>query len=112
MMNRTPKLKRVGSYNYTVVLTYLGMLAGMLGVLYAFKENPYAAVICLMVAGFCDMFDGAVASTKKDRTEQEKTFGIQIDSLSDLVSFGVLPSILVFSINDGDGSLVKIISCA
>lgn len=41
------------------------------------------------------MFDGAVASTKK-RTKREKRFGIQIDSFSDLISFGVLPAIFVY----------------
>ena len=36
-------------------------------------------------------FDGRVARSKKNRTEKEKAFGVQIDSLSDLVAFGVLP---------------------
>lgn len=40
------------------------------------------------------MFDGAVAATK-ERNDREKRFGIQIDSLSDLISFGVLPGIFV-----------------
>ena len=43
------------------------------------------------------MFDGAVAATK-DRTPSEKKFGIQIDSLSDLISFGVLPGVFVYMI--------------
>lgn len=76
------------------------MLAGFLGVICAFESNQYAAAICLMVAGFCDMFDGAVASTK-ERNRQEKTFGIQIDSMSDLICFGILPSILVYSLHRG-----------
>ena len=42
-----------------------------------------------MAAGFCDMFDGKIASTRK-RTRQEKRFGIQIDSLSDLACFGIM----------------------
>ena len=46
--------------------------------------------MCLLFAGFTDMFDGKIASTMK-RTEAEKNFGIQIDSLCDLISFGVLP---------------------
>lgn len=53
-----------------------------------------AAVICLMFSGFCDMFDGIVARTKKDRTDEEKRFGIQLDSLSDIVCFGVLPFVI------------------
>ena len=45
-----------------------------------------------MFCGLCDAFDGKVAHTKKNSTEKEKKFGIQIDSLSDLVAFGVLPA--------------------
>lgn len=92
-------IKLLGFYNYTVVLTYIGMLSGFMGVIYAFEGNTYASVICLMIAGFCDMFDGAVASTRQ-RTHEEKCFGIQIDSLSDLICFGVLPAVLVYSMND------------
>ena len=44
------------------------------------------------------MFDGTIASTKV-RTPQEKCFGIQIDSFSDLICFGVLPAIIVYSQN-------------
>ena len=47
------------------------------------------------------MFDGTVASTKKDRTNDEKMFGIQIDSLSDLLCFGMLPACIVYSMNKG-----------
>lgn len=91
--------KILGYYNYTVVLTYTGMLAGFSGILYAFEGNPFGAILCLMLAGFCDMFDGAIASTKKHRTEQEKCFGVQIDSLSDLICFGVLPASIVYSMS-------------
>lgn len=89
-----------GYYNYTVVLTYTGMLIGFFGILNAFNEHYDAALICLMLAGFCDMFDGAVASTK-ERDEQEKKFGIQIDSLSDLICFGVFPAMFVSLICEG-----------
>lgn len=92
--------KLLGYYNYTVVLTYIGMLTGFTGIVYAFEGNSFNAVICLMIAGLCDMFDGAIASTNKNRTEQEKCFGIQIDSLSDLICFGVLPASIVYSMSN------------
>lgn len=92
--------KLLGYYNYTVVLTYIGMLTGFIGIVYAFEGNSLLAVICLMIAGFCDMFDGAIASTNKKRTEQEKCFGIQIDSLSDLICFGVLPASIIYSMSN------------
>ena len=86
----------LGYYNYTVVLTYAGMLFGFTGILQAMNGNYHGAVICLMVAGLCDMFDGKVASTM-ERTRSQKRFGIQIDSLSDLICFGVLPAVIVYT---------------
>ena len=54
--------------------------------------HPYCGTLFLMLSGLLDGFDGKVARTKKDRTALEKEFGIQIDSLSDLICFGVLPA--------------------
>ena len=88
----------LGIYNYTVILTYIGFLSGFAGILCALEGHLSAAVLCLLGAGVCDVFDGKVASTKKDRTRSEKRFGIQIDSLSDLVCFGVLPAVIVYSL--------------
>lgn len=90
----------LGFYNYTVVLTYAGMLISFVGAAMVLNGNTHAALLCLMISGLCDMFDGKVASTKKDRTAKEKRFGIQIDSLSDLISFGVLPALLIYCIAD------------
>lgn len=91
----------IGYYNYTVILTYIGAVFGFTGITYTFNGNIRMALICLMVSGFCDMFDGKIASTMK-RTEQEKKFGIQIDSLSDLVCFGVLPALIVWRVTNGE----------
>jgi len=87
----------IGYYNYTVILTYLGLASGMFGIFAAINSHPIIALICLMLSGFFDMFDGLVARTK-DRTKNEKKFGIELDSLSDLVCFGVLPAIIGYSI--------------
>ena len=100
----------IGYYNYTVVLTYIGTLFGFLGIAFIGNNHLKNALICLMIAGFCDMFDGTIATTMK-RTKQEKRFGIQIDSLSDLVCFGVLPALIVFRCSDG-GVLQLFISAA
>lgn len=88
----------IGFYNYTVWLTFIGMLSSVIGIGLAFEGKLIASVICLMFSGFCDMFDGIVARTKKDRSEEEKRFGIQLDSLSDIVCFGVLPFVIGVSI--------------
>jgi CDP-diacylglycerol--serine O-phosphatidyltransferase len=72
------------------------MLNGFAGIAFSLENNPRKALACLMIAGLCDMFDGKIASTRK-RTKQEKRFGVQIDSLSDLICFGVLPAVIVYS---------------
>ena len=77
----------IGYYNYTVILTYIGTLFGFVGITFIWGGDLRTALICLMLAGFCDMFDGKIASTMK-RTKQEKRFGIQIDSLSGMVQCG------------------------
>lgn len=89
----------LGIYNYTVILTYFGMMMGYTGITFALKGDVYSAMICLMICGVCDMFDGKIASTKKDRTVQERRFGIQIDSLSDLICFGALPAVIVYIVS-------------
>ena len=89
------KKKVLGYYNYTVILTYGGMLIAFYGILEAISEKYWTSIFCLMLAGLCDMFDGTVAATR-ERNASEKRFGIQIDSLSDLICFGVLPAIFVY----------------
>lgn len=93
------KKKLLGYYDYTVIFTYCGMLFGYYGILQTIRQEYSHALFCLMMAGFCDMFDGTIAATKT-RTDREKRFGIQIDSLSDLVSFGVLPGMFIYILFD------------
>ena len=82
----------IGVYDYTVIATYLSLLFGLAGIYSASRGNLFAAILFLMLAGMLDAFDGRIARTKKNRTDTEKRFGIQIDSLNDLVCFGVLPA--------------------
>lgn len=84
----------IGFYDYTVLLTYGSLISAMLGILICMdgQGHPFIGVFFLMISGLCDAFDGKVARTKKNRTIQEMRYGIQIDSLADLVAFGVLPA--------------------
>ena len=83
----------IGYYNYTVILTYLSLASAVSGMLFTVNGHFRIALVCLAFSGLCDMFDGKVARAKKDRTEEEKRFGIQIDSLCDVVSFGIFPAL-------------------
>lgn len=84
----------IGVYDYTVVTTYLSLISGVVGIIISMTGvgHPDLGIFFLMACGILDAFDGKIARTKKDRTDFEKNFGIQIDSLADLVCFGVLPA--------------------
>ena len=86
----------IGFYNYTVILTYLSLMISVGGLFLAADGKVDGAILCLMTSGFLDLFDGMVARTKKDRTEEQKNFGIQIDSLTDVVCFGALPALIAY----------------
>lgn len=92
----------IGVYDYTVIATYLSLAFGVSGILAAMDGSAFAALLCLMLAGLLDAFDGRIARTKKNRTEQEKRFGIQIDSLNDVICFGVLPGVVGASLGSGE----------
>lgn len=101
----------IGFYNYTVILTYLGLCSAFMGIIQTFHGNIRTAIFFLMFSGFCDMFDGIVARTRKNSTRQEKNFGIQIDSLSDVIAFGVLPACIHYQISSNSivGAVISIL---
>ena len=105
----------VGFYNYTVIITYLSLVSAGMGMFFSARGAFKPALFCLLLSGLCDMVDGTVARIRK-RTESEKKFGIQIDSLWDCISFGLLPAVLVYFIahysNEvpGEMSVLEVIS--
>lgn len=88
----------IGVYNYTVVLTYLSLVSAAASTMFAVNGHYRIALVCLALSGLFDMFDGKVARRKKDRTFEEKMFGVQIDSLCDCVAFGFYPAIYCYLI--------------
>ena len=103
-------MKFIGFYNYTVILTYLSLVSGIIGMKCAHDGHLWLAVLCLVLSGVCDMFDGVVARTKKDRTADQKNFGIQLDSLCDIVCFGVLPAAVGIALAEGQSTLLQAVS--
>lgn len=88
----------IGVYDYTVLLTYMSLLSAVGGIIVSLTPfsgaaaHPFIGVFFLMFCGLCDAFDGRVARRKKNRTDFAKKYGIQIDSLTDIVAFGILPA--------------------
>ena len=93
----------LGFYGYWVWLTYLSVATSFTGVTFALQGKPDAAVVCLILSGICDMFDGTVARTAK-RNDMQKAYGIQIDSLADVMSFGLLPAAIGYCLFDLSGN--------
>ncbi len=92
----------IGKYNKSVILTYVGVAAAAAGIIFAFENMTAAAMISLVIAGICDLFDGVIARRcKRDRAEEE--FGVQIDSLADVVDFLALPAVLGIELLKGMG---------
>lgn len=86
----------IGCYNKSVILTYIGVAVAI----FPFSiKNIKVSIICLIIAGLCDLFDGPIARKCKNRTDTEKAFGIQIDSLADVCISLILPSYILISLN-------------
>lgn len=87
--------KIIGIYNLANSVTYLGVILSVLAIILLNKNTNYS-IICLALAGICDLFDGRIARMFK-RTDEEKKYGIEIDSLADVVNFVVCPAcVLVY----------------
>ena len=87
----------LGYYNVSVILTYFGLGSAVVGIRLATSGRISGAIVCLLISCICDMFDGKIARAIK-RSEDAAMFGIQIDSLCDLVCFGVLPAVIAMSL--------------
>jgi CDP-diacylglycerol--serine O-phosphatidyltransferase len=96
----------IGYYNKSIILTFIGLLFTIIGIKYSIDANYFVASICLLLSGICDTFDGTVASLVK-RNEKEKEYGVQLDSLVDVICFGIYP--IIISMNLGYNSLINII---
>jgi len=86
-----PRPRRV-VYLLPNLLTTGAMFAGFYSIVAAINGDYTNAVIAIFVAGLLDGLDGRVARLTNTQSE----FGVQYDSLSDLVSFGVAPALVLF----------------
>jgi CDP-diacylglycerol--serine O-phosphatidyltransferase len=79
------------------VCSLIGLLSALLGIYFAIAGNFEAAIIGVLWAVLFDWYDGIIARKLKGRTKMQGVFGAQLDSMIDIVSFGVLPAILLLS---------------
>ena len=82
-----------GVYLLPNLVTTGALFSGFYAIIAATTGPFEAACIAIVIAGFLDALDGRIA--RMTRTTSE--FGVQYDSMSDLIAFGVAPAILLFS---------------
>jgi CDP-diacylglycerol---serine O-phosphatidyltransferase len=74
------------------IITVLAICAGLTGIRLAFEARPQEAVAMVLLAAFLDGIDGRVARMMKATSK----FGAQMDSLADIVNFGVAPALVLY----------------
>jgi CDP-diacylglycerol--serine O-phosphatidyltransferase len=84
---------RKGIYLLPNLITLSSMFAGFYSIIASFNSDYERAAWAILVASVFDVLDGWVARMTHTATR----FGIEIDSLSDAISFGVAPGVLVYS---------------
>src|SRR6185312_9756214 len=75
------------------LITVLAICAGLSGIRLAFEGRFETAVMMVLVAAFLDGIDGRTARMLKTTTK----FGAQMDSLADIVNFGVAPALVLYA---------------
>lgn len=71
-------------------ITSMNLICGVMGVIFTFKGNPDIAFYLMLAAALCDLLDGMSARALNAYSD----LGKQLDSLADMISFGVLPAIM------------------
>ena len=99
LRRRPPRLKGL-SLNHLLpnLLTVLALCSGLTGVRFALAEQWQAAVAAIMVAGVLDGLDGRLARLLGGGSK----FGAELDSLSDFLSFGAAPAVIVYTWSSRD----------
>lgn len=75
-------------------ITCLNLFSGCLGIVFAFQGNLQWAGYAILIAAILDFFDGMLARLLKAYS----AIGKELDSLADVVSFGVLPSVIIYQL--------------
>ena len=91
------------------VITLSGLCFGLSSIRFALEADFNLAILCILIAGICDVLDGMLAR----HLQSESDLGAQLDSLSDFLSFGIAPGILVymsiFNLNSGIGAFACLV---
>ena len=82
------------------ICSLTGLFCTLMAIYFAILGNFPAAMIGLIWAVFFDWSDGIIARRQKGRNDKQREFGGQLDSLIDIVSFGICPALVLLSYGD------------
>lgn len=99
------------------ICSLAGLLCTMFAIYFAARGYFIASIISILWSVLFDWFDGIIARKMHGRTKEQGVFGGQLDSLIDIVSFGVFPAVLLLSYGDYNiwfmpGAFIIVASCA
>ena len=89
------------------VITLSGLSFGLSSIRFALESDFNFAIICILFAGICDVLDGMLAR----HLQSESDLGAQLDSLSDFLSFGIAPGLLVYMSIFNQASSIGAFAC-
>lgn len=95
---------RVSKAIFPNAITIGAVFAGYMSIIASFRADFVLAAACILLASLLDMLDGRVARMMNVSTE----FGVQIDSLADVINYGVAPSLLFYLLYFEDLGLLGI----
>ena len=79
------------------ICSLVGLASTLIALYFCILGNYYAEMIGMVWAVAFDWADGLIARRMKGRTDEDKSFGGQLDSMIDIVSFGAVPAVLLMS---------------
>lgn len=77
------------------IFTFINLSLGIISIIFSFKGKMVGAGLCILAAGLVDRYDGKIAR----KINAVSILGKELDSLADLVSFGVAPAILAWELS-------------
>lgn len=96
----------IGQYRFCDIITMCGTLSAVIGIMLSIMEFEVTPFILLFLCSIFDSIDGLFARKRKN-SEFETTYGVELDSLSDMISFGIFPAVI--AMNTGGFDILVII---
>ena len=99
------------------ICSLLGLFCTVNAIYFAIQGFFLAGIIAILWSVVFDWYDGIIARKMKGRTKEQGVFGVQLDSMIDIVSFGVFPAIVLLSYGNYSawfipGAFITIAACA